>query len=470
MKKLNFVFLIFLCVTLSGLTACVSGAKRLAQLELAATHPPELEKLCREGISGACAFQGKPVVLGSPLSIMQGVTSLKQSRFVAMVPKKEGRTYYVRGPRGIFKLESRRTDWRSSPMAADHVEAFDLDPKETYELIIIDADGMAIDRRNFRSLDTTKRNPKLAVISCMDDSLKTEQASMWKLLLEDKPEVILMIGDNVYADRIPGGYQAATPEQLWDRYVDSRNTLDIFKAKDLVPVFATWDDHDYGRNDSDRTYAFKEDSAKVFHAFFAQAQATGEYTRGPGVSSMWSAFGLRFLFLDNRTFRSPNKLDLPDQTHFGVEQEDWIEAQLKSAKEPVLLISGDQFFGGYQMFESYEGSHPKSFTTQLARWKKSKVPIVFVSGDRHLSEVIQVPVKSLGYPTFELTSSPLHAKVFPDAFQKSPNPNQKMGIAGKYNYMLVNIEKSGSKSLQLNVRSKGLDKVTLFEANLAVKK
>ena len=179
---------------------------------------------------------------------------------------------------------------------------------------------------------------------------------------------------------------------------------------------------------------------------------------------------MRFLFLDNRSFRSPNKLDLPDQTHFGVEQEDWIEVQLKSANEPVLLVSGDQFFGGYQSFESYEGSHPKSFSAQLARWKKSKVPIVFVSGDRHLSEVIQVPRKYLGYQTFELTSSPLHAKVFPDAFQKNPSPNQKVGIAGKYNYMLLDLEKSGPKFFQLSVRSKGLDQTTLFEAKLSVKK
>jgi len=459
-----------LVLTILGLSGCVSGAKRMAQLELAATHTPELDRLCREGTNGACALQGKPVVLGNRLSIMQGVTSAKQTRFTVVVLKKEKITYFLRGPKGNFKLESTRKVRPSSPMAVDQVEAFELDPKENYELIVVDSDGMALDRRNFHSLDTGKKKPRLALISCMDDSLKVEQALMWKQLLSEKPDVILMMGDNVYADRVPSGWQAASGEQLWDRYVDTRTTLDFYKSADLIPVFATWDDHDYGRNDADRTYVLKEESAQIFQAFFAQAKPTGDFTRGPGVSSMWAAFGVRFLLLDDRSFRSPDGVDLPDQTHFGAEQEDWIVNQISAAREPVFMVSGDQFFGGYNPFESYEGNHPKSFQTQLARWRRAKSPLIFLSGDRHLTEIIQVPKKALGYQTYELTSSPLHAKVFADAFSKNPSPNQLAGVAGKYNYMLLEIASVKSNQVQLNVVSKGLDQTTLFQSRLTVKK
>lgn len=470
MKILNYALTILMCALLPGLGACVSGSKRLAELDVAATHPPELDKLCREGLGGACALMGKTVVLGTPLSILQGVTSATQTRFTVMTAKKETRTYYVRGPGGIRKLAFERVSRDSSPMAVDHVEAFELNLKDKYELIVLDGAGQVSDRRNFRALDLKKKNPRLALASCMDDSLKVEQGVMWKQLLSDKPDVLLMIGDNVYADRIPNGWQVASAEQLWDRYVDTRSLLELYKSPNLVPAYATWDDHDYGRNDSDRTYALKDESAKVFQAFFAQTKASGDFTRGPGVASAWSAFGVRFLFLDDRSFRSPNRVDLADQTHFGVEQEDWIVSQISTSKEPVFMISGDQFFGGYNPFESYEGSHPKSFPVQLARWKKAKVLLVFVSGDRHLTEIIQVPRKSLGYQTYELTSSPIHASVFGDAFLKTPSPNQLLGVAGKYNYMLVDLKSVAAKSVRFDIQSRGLQLKTFFEKSLTVKK
>jgi len=451
------------------MSACVTGGKRLAELELAATNPIELEKLCAEGLTGACALQGKSVVLDKELSIMQGVSSATQSRFAVIAPKKEKLIYYARTAKTLKKLDSERIERKFSPNVVDQVEAFGLDVRETYELIAINAHGMLSDRRQFRPLDTSKKRPKIIVISCMDDKLKVEQALMWKQLLSEQPDVILMIGDNVYADRKASGWAPATAEQLWDRYIDTRMTLDFFKSPVLYPVFATWDDHDFGRNDSDRTYALKDESARVFHTFFPQARPAPGFERGPGVASKWTAYGLQFLLLDDRTFRSPNRVDLPDQTHFGIEQENWIAAELAAAKGPVALVNGNQFFGGYHSFESFEGSHPKNFATQLARWKKAKIPMLFISGDRHLSEIIQVPKQAVGQATFELTSSPLHAKVFPDAFSRHPSPNQLVGVAGQYNYMAVEPLKVSGKSLQLKVRSMGQGKRTFFEKNLTVK-
>lgn len=463
----NFVLVLFL---FPALNACVSGGKRLTELELAATHLPALERLCRDGVSGACALQGKEIVLSRQYPVMQGVSSNRQARFAVVVPKDEKFVYYARSEDDLIRLKSQRVSRDSSPSAVDHVDAFDLDPKKSYQLVMIDQYGMAADRRNFSSLDLAKTKPRIAMISCMDDSLTSEQRQMWTQLLGEKPDAIMMIGDNVYADRIPGGWKVASPDQLWDRYVDTRGILEFFKSPNLIPVFATWDDHDYGRNDSDRTYEFKEPSREIFQAFFPQEKPAVGFEPGPGVASRWTAYGARFLLLDNRFFRSPNKIASPDETHFGIEQEDWIWNSLSESTGPVFLISGDQFFGGYMPFESYEGSHPNSFKAQLSRWKKAKPPIVFMSGDRHLTEIMEIPRSVLGYSTFELTSSPLHAKVFADAFQKAPSPKQIAGVAGKYNYMIIELGKLNSKSLQMNVRSMGIEKTKLFEKNLTVKK
>ena len=60
-----------------------------------------------------------------------------------------------------------------------------------------------------------------------------------------------------------------------------------------------------------------------------------------------------------------------------------------------------------------EGSHPKRFKAQVGEWAKSKGPLLFISGNRHLSEVSQVPATQLGYPTFELSAGGMQEKLIP---------------------------------------------------------
>lgn len=454
------------------LAACVSGSKRLSQIEEARGNPKKLEELCKRAVTGACALLGQEVARSHELSIMQGVTSEQQTRLVIVGPKTAQFIYYVRaiGSQKTWKVEPTRIQREFSPMMVEQIELFDLNPHDSYELLVLDAWANLWDKRQFHSLDLKKKSPRLAFLSCMDDILKREQAFMWKQLLEQSPDAIVMMGDNVYADRVPGGWREADPEQLWNRYVETRNTLDFFKAGKLVPVIATWDDHDFGRNDTDRTYQYKNESRDVFLAFFPQAKSAQDFELGPGISAAWDAFGMRFIITDDRTFRSPDRVDLADQTHFGPDQEDWIVEQLRTETKPVLLIAGDQFFGGYQGFESYEGNHPKSFAKELKRWRVVKAPLLFISGDRHLTEIVKVPRQILGFPTYELTSSPMHAKVFADAFLKSPSPNQLRGagVAGEYNYMLVQPLKTSKKVLELDVQSFGPNQRLLFERKLKV--
>jgi hypothetical protein len=454
------------------LPACVSGGKKLSQIDEALDHPKKLEDLCRHLVTGACALLDRDVIRSHELSIMQGVTSTQQARLVIVGPKSARFVYYVRSKSSsrIWKVEATRFQRPFSPMMVEQIELFDLDPYDSYELLVLDEWANLWDRREFHSLDLSKKSPRLAFLSCMDDHYVEDQAVIWNQLIKQSPDAVIMMGDNVYADRLGKDWRLADPEQLWNRYVETRNTLAIYKSDKLIPVIATWDDHDYGRNDADRTYPYKSASEEIFLTFFPQAKPAPGFTRGPGVSSVWDAFDLRFVLTDDRSFRSPDRLDIPDQTHFGPDQENWIVEQLMNVKTPVLFISGDQFFGGYQGFESYEGNHPKSFAKELLRWKKTRVPVLFVSGDRHLTEIVQVPRKAMGFATYELTSSPMHATVFADAFLKNPSPHQLRGAAaaGIDNYMLIQPLVVRKNKLEVDVQSFGPKHRLLYERKLKV--
>src|SRR5690606_28683895 len=105
---------------------------------------------------------------------------------------------------------------------------------------------------------------------------------------------------------------------------------------------------------------------------------------GPGIASRLNLRGMHFTFLDDRSFRDN---DNPDGEHFGPEQEEWLFQDLKTSQLPTWIISGDQFFGGYHKYDSYEGNHPRAFENFLKQLKEIPTPFVFVSGDRHMTEV-----------------------------------------------------------------------------------
>lgn len=455
---------------------CASvGAHKIQSLELALTQGREaVEKLCVEQkMSGACALNGHPVKNFHTLPILQGVSSATQARLVVLAPKRRDLKYFLLHKDSVKSVVPEEiVTGPDLDQQLEHLEIFNLTLGQDYKLIVIGPNAELWDQRTFRALDLNKKRARFALVSCMDDALSDVQKKIWPELLSQNLDAVIFAGDNTYADWAGGKAKPVTnEEQLWSRYAETRSALEFFKSEILVPVVATWDDHDFGKNDGDRTFAFKERALSAFYGFFPQRKAGVQFERGPGVASWWKAFGVQFALLDDRSFRSPNKLDSEDQTHFGPDQESWLKEGLAAAKVPVFVVSGDQFFGGYHGFESYEGSHPKSFNTQVARWRKSTtVPLLFLSGDRHLTEIIKVPKTHLGYPTFEITSSAIHAKVFKEAFEKSPSPNQLVGKAGEYNYTVIEITEASARALKLDVKSFGVGKKLIYEQNLTVKR
>lgn len=458
-----------LLVTL--VSGCRLNLKEFHEIKIATNlNPSALQKLCGQSVSGACALIGAPSAAHHSLPILQGVTSEEQSRFVVLAPKSETLDYYVRRPGHLEHLSPQRVERDFSDQAIDQFTIVGLNINESYELIVLGSGGELWDRRTFHSLNLRQARAKILLISCLDDSLIEVANKIWPEALAQKPEAILMIGDNVYADKKNGIPNPADPQQIWQRYVDTRLTLPVFRASELVPVFATWDDHDFGRNDSDRTFPYKEAAKDTFFAFFPQRESADGFERGLGVASYLTAFGVHFALLDDRSFRTPNQMDIPDQSHFGQDQEVWLQQKLQQANSPVFLVSGDQFFGGYHERESFEGSHPRSFKASLQKWRHTEAPLVFLSGDRHLTEIIDVPEEFLGYSTFEITSSPMHARVFPGELLRKPNPRQIVGRDGTYNYSIIEIMNVDHKHLQFAVSTFTLDQQLIFQKTLTVSK
>lgn len=383
-------------------------------------------------------FGVMPADEGSSLPILQGPTGTTVTQIAIMYPRNQGiKALLQLGDHTIEPVLVNRHFQTGHGMAVYQAQFAGLEVAKEYTLKVYANDGKQIlDQRTLQTLGSTSGSPlKFAVASCMDDSVP-QSFGIWLELLQQNPDMVFLIGDNVYADRRAGRVLApVTEDTLWQRYAETRQSLPLFTQPKLVPIIAIWDDHDFGKNDGDRDFPLKEESQRIFRAFFPQYPIENTFLLGPGVSSVLKLAGQQFVFLDDRSFRFGSKQS-KDQSHFGSEQLEWLKAHLAS-QNLTWLISGDQFFGNYHGFESFEGTHPYDFKVFIEMVRNVAAPVAFLSGDRHLFELMRIESPLLGYETFEFTTSPIHAKTFPSPWRQYPNPRQIAGAAQVHNYGMI---------------------------------
>ncbi len=441
-------------------------------------HAPHAQKLCEEeGLQFYCWLLGRPVQVVSQITILQGPGTDRELVVNALVPG------HLRAGI-IFWLK--RADHYSVIKPANHrvfeSENFELltfrvhgQAHETLEMAVVSSRGELLDLRQM-GFHKGKSRLRFVVASCMDDAYLEDGRKMWKQiesLIQDPIhplDALFLIGDNAYVSASGKGSVGATPSRLIRRHIETRLALPLYRFRHLIPTYSVWDDNDYGLNNGDRTYRFREVSRDLFESLFALKGVWQEnlyrFKRGPGVASVWITPLASFAFLDNRYFRT--SAHEVAQSHFGSQQNNWLRDLLNPSDRPVALISGDQFFGGYHPFESFEGSHKKGFHRFLELVRESQAKVFFLSGDRHLTEIMKVESDLLGYETFEVTSSPMHGKVYPQSFKKYPNPRQLMGRSGVLNFADVRLESKG-EALRVQIRVLGPTE-TLYETTLHLQK
>jgi alkaline phosphatase D len=374
------------------------------------------------------------IVRAEGFSILQGLTTDTFTKLTVDVPKDMRLQYELidlSNGQILPVTHLNRITRDHSSWGVDRLMFQELHLGHPYELRVYDTKNELLDSRRLSTLDLQKREARIAVLSCMLDYFPNK-SEKWESFFRAKPDLCFFIGDNVYGDI---GMTSAGPAMLWRRYIETRRRVPFYRAKILTPCLAVWDDHDFGKNDSDHTYPHKEDSLATFQAFFGQDESVGPYSRGPGVSSQLTAFGHQFIFLDNRYYRGT--LINGDRSYWGEDQSKWWQQQMRQSANPVWLMQGCQFFGGYsRKNQSFEKNFQNDFMRFKNVMRSANRPSLLLAGDIHFTEVMQIESEQLGYPTYELTSSSMHS--FPRV-GIDPNPRRQVVESG-HNHLFVDIK------------------------------
>ena len=398
------------------------------------------------------------------LAIMQGLTTESSTEFVILAPESENFDFRLRSKQGTeYQASLVRQHFNDpSQWKIYYVSFLNLPWSAHFDFQVLKG-SETIDLRRARLLPLSLFAPNILVASCMKDTLDADrQDPMWDAVEKQKPDIAFFVGDNVYAAR----NTALDPHEMWEKYARARNRIKFFRQKELTPTLAIWDDHDYGLNDGDETYPHKTAMWDVLRVFFPQTVTPNVLERGPGASFLFRAFGQDFYFMDGRSFRSPKKTNNP--TLWGPDLEKWLLQNLSSSRQPGWIINGTQIFGKLSVSENYEEDQKESFKSMMAELKKIPRPLGFITGDRHHSELAKIPSSFLGYTTFEVTSSAMHANKQDFHLPLPPNPRR---IAGTFrdNFVILS-PRAGSQILSVHMEGRGKNNKRYFQEYFQIRK
>lgn len=249
-----------------------------------------------------------------------------------------------------------------------------------------------------------------------------KESPILKTIQAHKYDYFILLGDNIYSDtlianeKIPA-YEKQVNRSEWKTFV--KQTQMLF----------TWDDHDYGINDSGSEYPEKQTSRELFLKYWQPMMpknlSFGTKSQEGIFYSHWvnlKGKKIHIVVPDTRYFRSPlqksfvsrltgknfytSSNDL-NRTILGDEQWLWLLEEISKPSDFLVFVSSIQVIPTEHPFEKW-GNFPHERNRILQTLQNANTKeLVILSGDRHIAEIheYKVPGKR---SIVEITSSSLN--------------------------------------------------------------
>jgi alkaline phosphatase D len=241
---------------------------------------------------------------------------------------------------------------------------------------------------------------------------------IFETISKQKPDFMVWGGDNTYL-REPD-YDSRSG--ILYRYTHTRSLPNLQPLLGSTHHYATWDDHDFGPNDGDRSYVMKDMTTEIFKMFWGNPNY-GQPTGGKGICGKFQWGDIEFYLLDDRYFKSPNDRDNTERKLLGDEQIEWLADALAESRAAFkFVVCGVQVINSVAIYENY-ATYPEEKLKLIQRIRESNARgVIFLTGDRHHTVLSALQENNKVYPLYDLTCSSLTAGVYtPNADEKNMN-------------------------------------------------
>jgi alkaline phosphatase D len=249
------------------------------------------------------------------------------------------------------------------------------------------------------------------------------------------PDFMVWLGDNFYLREADWN----TRTGIHHRFTHGRSLPELQPLLGSVHHYAIWDDHDYGPNNSDRGFWFKNTTLEAFELFWANpSYGTGDIK---GTITFFKWGDLDFFLLDNRFYRSPNNLLAENKSILGDEQLRWLFDGLISSRATYkFVVMGGQFLNTSAEHETYSNYGFDGERQRIIDFihEQDIKGVIFLTGDRHFTELSMLAEE--GEPViYDLTTSPLTAGPYSDATGDVNDLHVEGTLVTERNFSVINV-------------------------------
>jgi alkaline phosphatase D len=235
---------------------------------------------------------------------------------------------------------------------------------------------------------------------------------MWNTLAQHNLNGLLLLGDNVYIDYPEHPsiqeycYHQRQSEKTWRELINQ------------TPVYAIWDDHDFGDNDEYGGPLINEPAWKIpVYKTFMNQWANKSYGGGLKNPGVWFSFvmgDVEFFMLDGRFYREASFTNDQsiDRSMLGPVQKEWLlnglsqsTATFKVIVSPVPWadMAKNEMEGRFDTWKGYKAERQEIFDHLT---QENIAGVMLMSADRHRTDLWKLEREN-DYPLYEFESSRL---------------------------------------------------------------
>ncbi|GAB3533612.1 hypothetical protein GCM10027403_07910 [Arthrobacter tecti] len=315
---------------------------------------------------------------------------------------------------------SQRTVKATLSSANDFSMIFDVkhlqpDTRHTFSIVPVDDPEFEPLIGSFTTSPTDSMRKK--IVMGMGSCAPSASDAVWDRIVSEGCDSFVMMGDTPYIDST--NLQFARQRH--------REFLQVPELKRLVrsmPVWGTWDDHDFGGNDVHGDLAGKRNSRTAFvdyranttYGHTADGVTQTERGDGEGIYSSFRRGPIEGFMLDPRWFSrtEPSWADPTKTTCLGNVQWEWFKKELLESTATFKLIFSGMIWDDKQNSESDDwGTYSYEREAIFDFIKENKIPgVILMSGDIHVSRALNYGPR-VGYDLWQFIVSPLHDRTIP---------------------------------------------------------
>lgn len=273
----------------------------------------------------------------------------------------------------------------TAPMEKGTLYRFDLaglKPDTAYTYRFVDEGGVPLDEepRVFRTFPVSGKPAsfRFAVSSCA----RAVNSPAFSAIARQDPRFFLHTGDFHYSNI--GKNKVEVFRKAYDVHLSSPNLRTLLAG---VPMMYTWDDHDYGPNDSNKNSPSREASLRNFRELvphYPLGVAGGD--EAP-VDQVFTVGRVTFILSDLRSQRDPGTLRMMNGA-----QKEWLKKQLLAARDAgsplIFWVSSVPWNGRATKADRWQG-YP-AHRAEIADFLKDNGladRVVVLSGDAHMTAI-----------------------------------------------------------------------------------